>query len=310
MSHFFNIKDFKIVKCLFYKGSCNNKAIKAHSVQNKRVLELLASKNNHVINIEIKFNKDTTPEFIFKPISRHKATTFTGLCQTHDTKLFKAIDQGSIEIKNIEQYFLFAYRAVLKELHSNLSTAYQYQSTYIEIENPTENQKEPQAAGIAAITHLVNSMETYEYKSRYDLIHEKQQFKNLKHYSFILENQIPTIAVSSLYSVDNMTNSEGETLRIVINILPTSKNKTIVIFSWLPHESKSAKIHLNNIIESAGELRKYEISKLILRYCENFVISPSYFEAWSDEKKEKVIEYFERNLVELWDIEDPDLILF
>lgn len=299
MSHFFNIKGFKIVKCLFYEGSCNNEAIKAHSVQNKRVLELLASKNNHVINIEIKFKKDTTPEFIFKPISRHKATTFTGLCQPHDTELFKAIDKGLIEIKNIEQCFLFAYRAVLKELHSNLSAAYQYQSTYIEIENPSENQKEPQAAGIATITHLVNSMETYEYKSRYDLIHEKKQFKNLKHYSFILENQMPTIAVSSLYSVDNMTNSEGETLRIVINILPTSKNKIIVIFSWLPHESKSAKIHLNNIIASSGELRKYEISKLILRYCENFVISPSYFETWSDEKKEKVIEYFEKNLVEL-----------
>jgi hypothetical protein len=125
-----------------------------------------------------------------------------------------------------------------------------------------------------------------------------------------LENQRPSIAASSMFSVDNMRNSEDEPLRIVINILPISTEQTIVLFSWLSHEAEAAKAKLGQIFLATGDPRKYEISKLILEYCENFVISEQYYSTWSEEKKLIIKQYFEQNLQAKWEIDDPNLMLF
>jgi hypothetical protein len=310
-SFFFKTKDEKFNICLAPKGECKAKAIRAHTVQNSRALELLVSKDNHVIGLEIRFSENKGPEFIYKRIPRDSATTFTGLCSEHDAKIFKPIDTQKIDTSNEEHCFLLAFRAVMRELHATIDVASKYQQTYYKIEEPYKYPSKPIGiSGIEATKSLINSYETYQYKFKYDFIYEYKAYEYIEDFSIIIENQKPSVAASSMFSVDNMKNSEGDTLRIVINILPISTEKTIVLFSWLSHETEAVRTKLGHIFLATGELRKYEISKLILEHCENFILSEEFYLTWSEEKKSIIKQYFVQNLQAKKEINDQNLMLF
>ena len=68
----------KLDVCLWPANECEKDAIRAHSVQNKKVLEQLCE-NNHVVMPRFKISANKIPEFFFDSVGRNKATTFTGL---------------------------------------------------------------------------------------------------------------------------------------------------------------------------------------------------------------------------------------
>ncbi len=310
-SFFFKIKDTKFEKCLAPKEKCENAAIRAHTVQNSRILELLSSKDNHLIGFKLKCFADKAPIFIYDKVPRDEATTFKGLCSLHDAKLFKPIDTQKIDLNNKEHCYLFAYRAVIRELHSTIESTRKFQSAYLEIEKPDQNKNALiGTAGTIATENLMNSYEIYKYKIKYDFIYEYKLYEYINHFSIAFDMQRPTIAVSSMFLVNDINNDEGEPLRIVLNIFPLSHEKTIVLFSWLSHENEAAKLKLINILSSEGDYRKYLVSKLVLRYCENLVISPEYFLSWSDRKKYIVKQFFEKNTGKEWEFDDTDVFLF
>ena len=118
-----NVKK-SISRCFWPLSTCNNPAIQAHSIQNARVLDLLA-KDQHVYMIKGRLElhspqdslQDSLLKIEFKKISRYKATTFTGLCSQHDNELFQPIDKNDFDKQSEEHCFLLAYRSVLRELY-------------------------------------------------------------------------------------------------------------------------------------------------------------------------------------------------
>jgi hypothetical protein len=115
--------------CLCPGDSCEEKAINAHSIQNRRTLDLL-SVNGHIIMPKPKLTATALPTFIFKSLSQNKATSFTGLCKNHDTELFKPIDTNQLDINDPEHLFLVAYRSVLREAFVSMKSAIDTQLTY------------------------------------------------------------------------------------------------------------------------------------------------------------------------------------
>lgn len=96
----------KFSRC-FFSDKCQAKAIKAHSIQNKGVLEELAE-NGHVIMPQIIQNLDNIPRLEFNEVGKNKATTFTGLCKQHDNMLFKPIDDNPFDPSDEEHLFLLS----------------------------------------------------------------------------------------------------------------------------------------------------------------------------------------------------------
>ena len=43
---------------------------------------------------------------------------------------------------------------------------------------------------------------------------------------------------------------------------------------------------------ASGDYRRYLLSKLVLRNCDNFVIKPSYFATFSEDKKKTITRFF------------------
>lgn len=105
-------KDQLVNKCIYDTGSCGD-VIRSHTIQNGTILDIL-SHNGHVAMIRPKNGKIDLDE----NVSRHSASIFTGLCNSHDTQIFKPIDLlpgEAFDIGDVQKLTLLAYRGALKE---------------------------------------------------------------------------------------------------------------------------------------------------------------------------------------------------
>ena len=92
--------------------NCNQEPIRAHSIQNSGVIDLIAL-GGHVVAFRPSYSSEGL-EVEFKLVGRNHASTFTGLCNEHDTKLFLPLDTKPLDVTDREQLFLLAYRSVTR----------------------------------------------------------------------------------------------------------------------------------------------------------------------------------------------------
>ncbi|MHB1677813.1 MAG: hypothetical protein ACYCSS_09790 [Sulfuriferula sp.] len=301
-------------RCFWPKAPrCSAKAIRAHSIQNSGVLDLLCE-NDHVIMPKTGINIDAGPFLKFEKIGRNKATTFTGLCDEHDCRLFAPIDKRPFDPAETEQLFLLAYRSVLRELHTKMKAAVDVQSQY---RRAVELGKfDPDVVDVPmmlATMAISESYSFYRYKFAFDQIYANGTYKDVLHRIELVENIAPSIAVSTTYSyIDNMKTLEHRTAPkcVSLNIFP-SNSGVYVIFSYLKGHEKYVIPYLDRIFEATSQYKLYLISKLVLMYCENFVMSPKFFRNIPESAKSAMEEYFMANIFgDKRDCENPALYLF
>lgn len=122
--HYEQIKRHKNIKhCLHPdKDNCKGKIIRAHSIQNKRVLETI-SENGKVY---MPISNTGNPFELIGEYGRKVATTFTGFCDYHD-KMFQPIEINNFSSDNEEQIFLYIYRAFIIDYHQKLELKKQFE---------------------------------------------------------------------------------------------------------------------------------------------------------------------------------------
>jgi hypothetical protein len=129
----------------------------------------LLQRNGHVKGPSYQIERDDSLSMIWRDIGRNLATTFEGFCSTHDTRLFLPIDTKPFDVTDQQQLFLYAYRAVARELHSSMEAAIRVQSTYQKrIEAGIDTGDQPEAAGMMAVERMLHAHSTYVYKSELD----------------------------------------------------------------------------------------------------------------------------------------------
>jgi hypothetical protein len=126
---FFDLQKKVYENCLHPGFGCERKAIRAHSIQNGKVLDLLQV-NNHVLMPLQKLSENDEPVTVFSLVGRNNASTFTGLCAEHDAELFKLADTQPFDQENAEQLSQLAYRAVMREVHTRIEWAYRIDSLH------------------------------------------------------------------------------------------------------------------------------------------------------------------------------------
>ncbi len=93
--------------------------------------------------------------------------------------------------------------------------------------------------------------------------------------------------------------------------MPLDKNKTLVLISYVDDDRENIEKYFHRILTADGYYQKYLISKIVLNHCENIIISPTYFDKWSIEKKQDITKYFISTLYEnILDVENEMLFLF
>lgn len=243
------------------------------------------------MQIKTRFNSQGQTLVDFEPVGRNEASTFLGLCSHHDNSLFEPIDKHAIDISNDEQLFLLSYRSVLKEYYAVLTGYLKIQKSYLEKVEAGLIPGEDLVKDMIPIEFGVNAYETHNYKATYDEALKTRNFKAIRHRTLIFDNQLPSIACSQLFSADSI-NFKDDVLRIVFNVLPVEIDKTLVIFSTTDEEFNLAESYIQRCFEGDEFFKKYEVSKQVLRNCENFFINPSFFDKWTSEKKKKIVDFY------------------
>ena len=303
----------KFHRCFWPKESCSETAIRAHSIQNSKVLDLLCE-NDHVIMPRGGVNIDTGLFLKFEEVSRNKATTFTGMCNNHDNKLFEPIDKNHFDSNNNEHLFLIAYRSVLRELHANMKRAVDIQSQYTRgVELGRFNADIPDQPRMMATMGMAEAYSFYLYKFQFDQIYIKGNYSQIAHQIEFIENIEPSIAVSSSFSfIDNMRilQDRHDPKCISLNIFPCD-NGIYIIFSYRKDQEANLLPYVEKILQAEKYYKLYLISKLVLMYCENFVVSPKFYRNLPESNKKSITDFFMNNIWgEKKDCENSELYLF
>ncbi len=314
---FFKSQSLEIQKCLEPTETCTEPLIDSHSIQDSRILEALAV-DNHVVHIAFDsscVSKSTIDSVVeptckFEPISIHKASVFVGLCNKHDTELFRPIDVEDLDMENKEHVFLLTYRSVFKELVSSMNAAtmnqYMYQAKVDLGELPGDV---PTIEGITPVLYINKSYDFYLYKKLYDVDYLSRCYDNIV-WKYLIFDSKPTFATSAVFTPMEMAINKEEPERLCVNVFPY-KDKMYVLFSCRKEDESYLENYVGEIFSANEEYQKYLISKLVLRNCENTVFSPAYFNEWSNKKKDIIIKYFmDTYYSDLIGFENKELYLF
>lgn len=83
------------------------------------------------------------------------------------------------------------------------------------------------------------------------------------------------------------------------------------MFSCLSGEAPQARLLHAEVSSATGDYQKYALSRILLRCCENFVLSPEYFDRMPEAKKEAIRNFFLSTMSKNdTGVHDPDLFLF
>lgn len=209
--------------------SCQKQAIRAHSVQNSRVLDLLV-RDGHVKALGRTIDGISGAAIRFENVGRKEATTFTGFCSEHDSQIFRPIDIEPFDPTNRLHLFLVSYRAVAKELHAQMEPAFRIQAGYKErVRLGLDTGNKPEPIGMLALDWMFKSYSTYEYKLHFDNALVSGKFDAVLHDIISINHDSPAIAVCSLFSIDDVTN-KGDYVRVALNVIPMTTTESVVIF--------------------------------------------------------------------------------
>ena len=117
-----NKKEF----CMHSDEKCNKKIVKAHSIQNNKILSKLAT-DGHVYVAE--FNANKFGGLDFKKCGKNEATTSTCFCKFHDFEIFKDIELKDYAYEE-KQNFLYAYRAFSKYYYDRIVALSDYRDMF------------------------------------------------------------------------------------------------------------------------------------------------------------------------------------
>lgn len=300
---FVNAQQQGYTRCLAPSMDCEEEAIRAHSIQNSRVLDLVQT-NGHVLMPRFRLINGE-PVMKFVPVGRNDASTFTGLCSKHDTELFRAIDTDLLDLDCDEHLRQLAYRSVMRELHTEIENGERAWAMHEELCKGRADPKEVITnASLLFLDQNKKAQNVFQYRARYF-----DTAVNLKHLIVETEGQPPILAASALFSV--AFSSDGSPIMITLNVVPLSEDKTAAVITYPLATEMIVKKALAGLFGANGQTIQYELAKLIIQRVENFALSPAHYGTWSNDKKERVLREFVDCLSEPKDIADhADLNIF
>lgn len=311
LADFFKAQGASYKRCLGPTMSCGERVIRAHSIQNKRALELLQV-NGKVMMMRGRTGK-AGPKVDLELVGRNQASVFTGLCSEHDREIFLDIDTKPLDPNDRRQLFLMAYRSVTKELHTLLEEGMKQQIAYQQkVKRGRIPRDEPTPEGMFPMMTMFKSWLLWRYRhTHFDEHLLKGTPDSLVHETFVLDDQDPTIAVSGVYSVETFLNGGQDFNSVILNIVPLPGRRTLVAFTYAPDQAAVVKPHLDEVLKLEGDERKLALSKLVIERLENFTMHPHFVKSWSPEKRKAIMDAFTSTIMDPPTIETkPEFMLF
>lgn len=307
-------RDIALQHCLV--PECKLPSIKAHSIQEARVLQLIG------VDGHIYMFQPGPSGTLLSRIGVHRASRFTGFCAQHDNDLFTAIDlddRTAICVDDMEQAVRLSLRAVACEYWKKLNSALLF-SRALDLARggKTDEVREWLNCDEAAARFLVDSASQYT-KPRLDgtqaavrrigrlflsLLHQvrvgKYHLSQTCTLSFAAE---PRIAVASHFPIEYdlggrrlALRRQGEdTPEVTLNVVPTA-GETLVLFLWHRRFEPVLRPFFNDLLTLPLDDLQVVLSQMLINHCENVAISPHTIDRWNDRQKAAALDLFQSTM--------------
>lgn len=270
-------RESRVKECFCSGNECSSSVIKAHSVQNNRILRQIAE-DGHVIQLK---PKDTDGSFAIKSeeIGRKVATVSTNFCGFHDTKIFLPIESRDYQKSNKEQEFLFAYRAFAREYHVKRE-ATNLLNNAKKLPKADRNYLDLAIQGSRLTLQQMEKEKIWWNNSLKNLNFDKIGTSTIEFYGHY------QIAASSAFAVEydlqgnqinDFSNPDQDLKFTFLSVFPQG-NKTFVLLSFYRRDKKLFSFINRQIKKRSISEQKIIISNLLLSHVENLVLSPR---AWN-----------------------------
>jgi hypothetical protein len=273
---------------------CKKPGIKAHSIPNSRAFGFLHQLGK-VLMMEGRIVSGQ-PQVSLRPSGRNEASTFAGFCSEHDAKIFREIDMNEIDPKNSLHLSLIDFRAVTREVYVVWENAIRTQRLYVKrVEQGRDTADVTSPLGLHATEEMLRAYAMYQYRHDFSLSIVQSNYDLVDHDTFDIQHEYPTIAVSACFSFERIINTNFT--GVVLNVLPMNKSKSLVCFSYLKKDTIAARSKITNILNTEGDIRLLNLSRLIIAYTENFALNPRFVKTWGTTKKLAVERAFRETLL-------------
>ena len=233
-------------KCLYQSPGnvhCSGKVIEAHSISRNAALIKIA--RDHKV-YQIDANPFTIAKAEGEPQLKleyiRSASTFTGFCSSHDSSLFRPIDQGGITPTR-EQAFLLHYRSLCREIYVKRPTL-ETNELLREADRgkPVAFQRAVQGLVSARSLSIKDALQQLEKdKTTCDNALQAQDFGILQ-IAFVRFREVPDLACAGYTQptfdfagneIQDITDMSTPFLNLSFTLLPDEMGG-VAVFSWLP----------------------------------------------------------------------------
>jgi hypothetical protein len=277
-------RDSQIKQCLHpNKNECSEKIIKAHSIQNNKILNKISS--NGIVYMPRP--KGNNPLTIVTQYGRKEATVFTGFCGHHDKVLFQPIEDNLFN-KSSEHIFLYTYRCFAVEYHRKQEVNKMGQITYTKkpslLNLPID--ENPYIGFNMAINDFEPVKEQFDkaiFNKNYDILT-----------SIVWEFEQPVKFAGTGFEVltedlngrilQNLLDMHEAMKHMFIMVFP-EEDKTYCIISWLKENDILFSSYHEQLNQLTEQERKNYINNLLPMISENIVINPEAWGQWEEYKK-------------------------
>lgn len=293
-------KVFSIKDCLAptpMKTDCSKIFAKAHTVP-RRSLQQIA-RDGHVYSFIpsldniIKYDGRLQPELI--GISR--ASTFSGFCSVHDSKIFSKIENQPFHGSQ-EQCFLLAYRALARELYTKRAlVASSDVRRQADRGKPLERQITIQYMNALIDTGASAGLRDNEsYKKIHDDVLLSGDFSNVRAFIIELESAPPVMCSAGIFPEQDFAGNQLQNVGD-LNITPHLLNFTsfysgdhgLIVFIWLRECDPTCQQFISSLRALSLDRITDAFIRFFFEFCENLHISPEWWESLADDKKNALI---------------------
>jgi len=293
-----NFKNANLKQCIHPdKSDCSQGIIRAHSIQNNKILSRL-SENGEIMTVSFEDENQSVLNFNLSAKGRKTATTFFGFCSKHDSKTFSPIENFSYNCSE-QQNFLFTYRAFAYEYHKKLEQIKLFQ--FLVSKKPSILKDENYVGYYRGMQFALKDAQFYYEKFSKAL--KELRFDHVQTVSFSIDNY-HEFAVCSGFNLEfdlngkqiNVPNAKSRSAKqIYLNVFPED-GKTHVLLSCLKHDSSTFHPVFEQFKSLDSQERLNYLNNLIPMYSENVVLAPRLWQSWNVEAQQDFIKSFELSI--------------
>jgi hypothetical protein len=294
---------------------CSDVAINSHLLQKNGILNAI-KENGHLI--EFKSNPlyyiEKKGTFNFSKNGINRAFSYKGFCSSHDNNIFKLVEGTNIDFADYRNQLLFSYRALCceirkKEIHLETNRRILNSRTFSHFRNNAYFMLSHDSISVG-----IDGLNYYKCEIEKELFGSSNNIFNFKLYKYpffpVCCNAIFT-PLSKHVNREDFDELRRNPLDLVFISLLTFDNSLFVIIG--NHKDKS-KPWIDNYIKSWSNFNQQEsikeISNLLSTRIETWCMSVSLYNSIKEEKRNKFLEYWNKNYNNLIQYQSADFCLF